>query len=41
VALGLANQAYILEGGRIRYRGSAQELKANPEMLQSAYLLRV
>lgn len=41
VALGLANRAYILEGGRIRYSGTAQELKANPELLHSAYLLRV
>ncbi len=41
VALGLANRAYILEGGRIRYSGTANELKENPEMLQSAYLLRV
>ena len=28
-------------GGRIRYSGTAQELKANPELLHSAYLLRV
>jgi branched-chain amino acid transport system ATP-binding protein len=41
VALGLANTAYILEGGRIRYHGTASELKANPELLHSAYLLRV
>jgi branched-chain amino acid transport system ATP-binding protein len=41
VALGLANTAYILEGGRIRYHGTAGELKANPELLHSAYLLRV
>ena len=41
VALGLANRAYILEGGRIRYEGTAQELKDNPELLHSAYLLRV
>jgi branched-chain amino acid transport system ATP-binding protein len=41
VALGLANSAYILGGGRIRYRGSARELKANPDLLHSAYLLRV
>jgi branched-chain amino acid transport system ATP-binding protein len=40
VALGLANTAYILEGGRIRYHGTAAELKANPELLRSAYLLR-
>jgi branched-chain amino acid transport system ATP-binding protein len=41
VALGLANKAYILEGGRIRYSGTAQELKEKPELLHSAYLLRV
>jgi branched-chain amino acid transport system ATP-binding protein len=41
VALGLADNAYILEGGRIRYHGSAGELKANPDLLHSAYLLRV
>ena len=39
VALGLANSAYVLEGGRIRYHGTAAELKANPELLRSAYLL--
>jgi branched-chain amino acid transport system ATP-binding protein len=41
VALGLANRAYILERGQIRYSGTAQELKSNPELLHSAYLLRV
>jgi branched-chain amino acid transport system ATP-binding protein len=41
VALGLAKKAYILEGGRIRYDGTAQELKDHPELLHSAYLLRV
>ena len=41
VAIGLANTAYILEGGRIRYHGTAGELKAHPELLHSAYLLRV
>ena len=40
VALGLANAAYVLEGGRIRYRGSARELKDDPDKLHSAYLLR-
>jgi branched-chain amino acid transport system ATP-binding protein len=38
VALGLANTAYVLEAGRIRYRGTAQELKDNPGVLRSAYL---
>ncbi len=40
VALGLAKRAYILEGGRIRYSGTAQDLKDDPELLHSAYLLR-
>jgi branched-chain amino acid transport system ATP-binding protein len=40
VALGLAKTAYVLEGGRIRYHGSAQRLKDEPELLRSAYLLR-
>jgi branched-chain amino acid transport system ATP-binding protein len=41
VALGLADTAYVLEGGRIRYHGSAGELRDNPDLLHSAYLLRV
>jgi branched-chain amino acid transport system ATP-binding protein len=40
VALSLANTAYILEGGRIRYHGTATELRDNPGILRSAYLLR-
>src|ERR1051326_4317016 len=40
IALGLAKSAYVLEGGRIRYKGTAQELKEKPELLHSAYLLR-
>jgi branched-chain amino acid transport system ATP-binding protein len=40
VALGLAHRAYILEGGRIRYQGTASELRDHPELLHSAYLLR-
>jgi len=40
VALGVAESAYVLEGGRIRDHGSASELRANPERLHSAYLLR-
>jgi branched-chain amino acid transport system ATP-binding protein len=40
VALGLANHAHVMEGGRIRFSGPASELRANPELLQSAYLLR-
>jgi branched-chain amino acid transport system ATP-binding protein len=41
VALGLAHRAYVLQGGRIRYRGTARELQEDPELLHSAYLLRV
>ena len=40
VALSLANQAYVLGGGRIRYHGTAAELRENPDLLHSAYLLR-
>ena len=40
VALGLANTAYVIEGGRIRYHGTAAELKSRPEVLQPAYLRR-
>ena len=40
VALGLANRAYVMEGGRILYAGNAQELREKPELLHSAYLLR-
>lgn len=40
VALGLANRAYIMEGGRIQFSGLASELKENPNLLHSAYLLR-
>jgi len=40
VALSLAQTAYILEGGRLRYHGTASELREHPELLRSAYLLR-
>ena len=40
MALGLASTAYVLEGGRIRYHGTAAELRENPDLLHSAYLLR-
>lgn len=40
VALSLATRAYILEGGRIRFSGAASELRDQPELLRSAYLLR-
>jgi branched-chain amino acid transport system ATP-binding protein len=38
VALGLAENAYVIERGRIRYSGPAQKLKDEPDLLQSAYL---
>ncbi|HEY2603835.1 MAG TPA: ABC transporter ATP-binding protein [Thermoleophilaceae bacterium] len=40
VALGVAHRAYIMEGGRVQYSGTASELKENPKLLHSAYLLR-
>jgi len=40
VALELAENAYVIEGGRIHYHGAAQKLKDEPEILRSAYLLR-
>jgi branched-chain amino acid transport system ATP-binding protein len=40
VVLGLAMTAYVMEGSKIRYNGTAQELKDNPDLLHSAYLLR-
>jgi branched-chain amino acid transport system ATP-binding protein len=39
VALGLANRAYVMEGGRLRFSGLASELRGRPELLHSAYLL--
>jgi len=40
VALGLANTAYVLEGGKIRYHGTAAELRSRPDVLRTAYLMR-
>jgi branched-chain amino acid transport system ATP-binding protein len=40
VALAVAQTAYVIEGGRIRDHGTAQELREHPERLHSAYLLR-
>lgn len=40
VALAMATKAYVLEGGRIRYDGTAEELIRQPEVLHSAYLLQ-
>jgi branched-chain amino acid transport system ATP-binding protein len=39
VALSLASNAYVIEGGEIKYSGTASELRDNPDMLHSAYLL--
>jgi len=41
VALDLANRAYIMHGGRIEFSGPASELREKPELLHSAYLLRI
>jgi branched-chain amino acid transport system ATP-binding protein len=38
VALGLANRANVIERGRLRFSGLASELKARPDLLQTAYL---
>jgi branched-chain amino acid transport system ATP-binding protein len=40
IALGLAQRAYVLEGGRLRFAGLASELRERPDLLESAYLLR-
>jgi branched-chain amino acid transport system ATP-binding protein len=40
VALGLAQGAYVIENGRIVHHGHCSELRAHPERLHSAYLLR-
>jgi branched-chain amino acid transport system ATP-binding protein len=40
VALGLATSAHVMEGGLIRYAGPVGELRENPDLLHSAYLLR-
>jgi branched-chain amino acid transport system ATP-binding protein len=40
VALGLANNAYIMESGRMQYSGTAGELREKPDLLHTAYLLR-
>jgi branched-chain amino acid transport system ATP-binding protein len=40
LALGLANNAHVMEGGELRFSGTASELRESPELLESAYLLR-
>jgi branched-chain amino acid transport system ATP-binding protein len=39
VALGLANQVHVMDRGSIEFSGSAKELKENPDLLHSSYLL--
>jgi branched-chain amino acid transport system ATP-binding protein len=39
VALQLADNAYVMESGRIRFRGPAADLDADSDVLRSAYLL--
>ncbi len=39
VALALANRAYVIEGGQIKYSGTAQELRDDPDIVKAAYLL--
>jgi branched-chain amino acid transport system ATP-binding protein len=38
VALGLASHAHLMDRGRIRFSGSADELRSAPDLLHSAYL---
>lgn len=40
VALGLAGHAHVMEGGRLRFSRPAKDLRDDPTMLRSAYLLR-
>jgi branched-chain amino acid transport system ATP-binding protein len=40
LALGLANRAYVMEGGQMRFSGHTKELREKPELLHSAYLFR-
>jgi branched-chain amino acid transport system ATP-binding protein len=39
VALGLANQVHVMDRGSIELSASASELKENPDLLHSSYLL--
>ncbi|HEY1237837.1 MAG TPA: ABC transporter ATP-binding protein [Solirubrobacterales bacterium] len=40
IALGMANEAYVMGHGTIEFSGTATELKKKPELLESAYLTR-
>jgi ABC-type branched-subunit amino acid transport system ATPase component len=35
----LANRAYVLDGGRVAYAGTAKGLQDNPDIIKAAYLL--
>lgn len=37
LALGIAEQAVVLRNGQVRYSGTANELRDNPEILNAAY----
>ena len=39
VALSLANRVHVMDRGRVEFSGSAGELKRNPDLLHSSYLL--
>ena len=38
LALDIADHAYVVNRGRIRFDGPPAELKANPQLLEQAYL---
>jgi branched-chain amino acid transport system ATP-binding protein len=38
IALSLADQAYVMERGRVVFAGHSQQLRDNPQILHSAYL---
>jgi branched-chain amino acid transport system ATP-binding protein len=40
LALSVSDKAYVMEGEHIRYDGTSAELRENPDLLKSAYLLR-
>jgi branched-chain amino acid transport system ATP-binding protein len=40
VAVGLADRAYVLDGGVVRFEGTTDELREQPEVLWSVYVAR-
>jgi len=38
VALSVADRVYVMDGGAVRFSGTADEVRARPELLQSIYL---